>query len=117
MRGSLHALSQPKIRQALEGGNMSFTVEVYWDDGLGKGPAVTQARFENITYPDPRKGAAPSFTPLTAFKVESLYGNKFQVDRANYYGDVRCIGRHPTTQQERAADFSANTGQGLSIAI
>jgi len=88
----------------------AFTVRVYWNAFLGFwGPPVTAATFDQITY----DGKTPIYTRLVSTAQPG--SNIFNVERYSAFGNVRCIGYHPVTREQRAAEFAINNGESKTI--
>jgi hypothetical protein len=93
-----------------------FRVTVFWNAFLGfHGPPVRSARFDKITYVD----KTPNYTPLRVLPVvTSIEGNVFDVERDTPpVGNVRCVGRHPDTGEERASEFTIANGANRTIVV
>ena len=89
---------------------MSFRVTLYWNNFLGfRGPAVTSASFDSITYPSGSK--TPTYTPCRVSAGGPL-GNTFTVERqvGIPLGNVRYRGRHPQTGEQRTDVAAAAEG-------
>jgi hypothetical protein len=89
-----------------------FTVRIYWNAFVGFwGPPVRGATFDAITY----DGKKPIYTRLVATVRPVGEGNIFDVERQSAFGNVRCIGFHPDTREQRASEFAINNGEFKTI--
>jgi hypothetical protein len=97
---------------------VSFRVALYWNNFLGfQGPAVTSASFDSITYPSDKR-LPPTYTPCRVSAGGPL-GNIFTVERQvdTPLGDVRYIGRHPQTGEQRTDVATAAEGRDYTWVV